>query len=212
MKKAIIFLVLVLVSFVSASTIPCVDKSPLVGIEFDDLRVGSLKQIQTVVGQSAIVTITMDNGDCFDVREVDQTIHNDNFGDRAITVDSLLRVDFSGQDVWGIIMYIGSDTFDVDRHSFMKCFASDGDYIGGDEAGSPYGPEAFTDEQEVFTGPFQYMVFIISRRPFLNYVPRPIDYCLLDPDGENVFVGLIQTKTDEEALRSARPNKSKPTR
>ena len=208
--KITTFLVLFFVSFVSASTIPCVDKSPLAGIEFDDLRVSSLKQIQTVVGKSAIVTITMDNGDCFDVRKVDQSIHNDNFGDRAVTAHSLLKIDFSGQEVWGLVMYLGSDTFDTERLSFLECYAKDGDFIGGDRAGAPFGPEAFANEQEVFTGPFQYMVFLVSRRPFLNYVPKPIDYCLLDPDGDDVFVGLIQTLTDEEALRPA--PKSKPPR
>jgi len=188
-------------------TIPCDDLSPLIGFEFDEFRTGSYRELTSGFGDTGVVSIRSVSGNCFDIREVDQTIHNDVFGDRAFTVDEPMIVEFKGQDNWGIVAYYGSDTFDHDRHSSMMCYAYDDEggpdiYIGGDIGQTTFGPEELIDELGSPDAGFQYMVYFPGRRPFLSYVPRPIDYCVFDPDGEDVFIGLIQADPATVTVKS----------
>jgi len=135
------------------------------------------------------------------LRSIDQHVHHVNFGTRGILIDPIgLRLDFD-PPCWRLVTYLGSDVFDDTRFPELRCFASDGAYIGGDggpEAASSglmttYGPEnELPSEEHPRARPFQYLVCMPSKYPLLNYVPRPIAAATITLAGTETFCGLIQ--------------------
>ncbi len=175
--------------FALAQTVPCHDTSPLSGMEFDEYRAGqSYQVIRSGFGDAGGVTLSLADGKCMEVVTVDQAVHADVLGERGITIDAPLLIEFGGQDCWGVVVYVASDTYAPKRFPQMDCYAGDV-YIGGDRAHTPFGPGSF---------PFQYLVKIIMRTVHLpNYEALPIDWCVVYPGGAGVFVGLIQLEFDE---------------
>jgi hypothetical protein len=137
--------------------------------------------------------IKKSDGSDLEHRFIDQTIHHDVLESWAIDVPSDIEVELS-EPVWGIVFYVGADTFDNSRLPVLKCYSEDGSYLGGDGAASPFGPQAYLNDETAPAGPFQYLVFIPGRRPFLNYIPKPIKKCIIEPRGDDVFIGRIAAR------------------
>lgn len=202
-------LTLILCAFLSlGAAIPCGD---IAGpITFGDIGPGPQRHLVWGYGTDGLVTIatlgtTAEPPGCLEVRAIDQTIHADILGERAVAVDEPIIIDFQRQDCWGVTVYLGADDFDADRHPQLQCYAEPGVPTGGDYGMGSFGPEAWIDEEEEYA--FLYLFYQVLRYPFGNYVPRPIDYCILEPGGEGVFLSAVHYVVDQEPQSARRRSK-----
>lgn len=193
-------------------TIPWDQVGPLSGWSFEEFRIKAQgvntyqrwKSLATYLnGIGIMATATRLVGEPplpLNLRQVDQTVHNDVFGGTALAVPAGgLRLDFYPH-AWRLICYLGSDMFDDARFPALKCYAADGTFIGGDgpDPGQPtnmttYGPEnQLPSAEHPRARAFQYLVCCPSPYPLLNYIPRPIAYATITGGGTETFCGLIQ--------------------
>ena len=204
MKTLMYILGLLLLLLNLGAVLPCQTATPT-RADFEDLQPGSYRLLAYSAGDQGVVTVATESGTCLDVRTVDQTIHHNALGNRAVSVSEPLVIDFEGQDCWGVSMVLGADGFDAARHPQLTCY-TDGLMMGGSSAWSEFGPEAeVAGHPGAAAGAFLH--FFPYRGELPGYTPRPIDHCVLDPDGADVFMSTLQYKFDVVQPVAATPGK-----
>ena len=178
MKTQVAVIVCAMASLGAA--IPCGESSSQ--ITFENIDPGSYRHLVYGIGTDGLLTIAAESGDCLDVRAVDPTIHHEIHGARAVAVDQPVVVVFDG-DCWGITVYQGADTVDPDRHPYLRCYGDDELLSGGSYGWIKIGGEL---------GPGSY------QRLFYRPASESIDYCILEPEGEGVFMSVLDYKADDQ--------------
>lgn len=127
-----------------------------------------------------VTTLTTVSGECFDYYEVDDT-HNPLFPPYVFEISEPMIIDYEADaNVLSVTVFLGSAVLDEDQRPCLSCWDLNGHY------------RAVCGYQGVGLGGYHDLIISVPHSTSTGSPLVPIDYCVITPDGDNLFGVLVK--------------------